>query len=219
LHPGDASSILAGSTTFRSPARALSRTSSNGRTAAFQAEYVGSIPAVRSASRISSEDCRPQNGTRGRDSLSALRPTYSMDGSSSSKRLNPGSTPGWGTSLPVLTDSEPGLRSRASRFDSSRGGCRDFALVLADPGLRFLNATFGCDSRRGHRTLCLTVFPLPVLADPGAGLRSRPTRFDSSRGGPDPGRARAASERTRHSTRSRSERRTHHVEATVRFCR
>src|SRR5689334_20790437 len=72
LHPGDASSSLADSTT---------RTSSKGKTAVFQAAYAGSIPAVRSTSRFSEEDRGPQNRARGFDSLSALAPLAQRMGS------------------------------------------------------------------------------------------------------------------------------------------
>ena len=74
------------------------RTSSNGRTPAFQAADAGSIPAVRSARADSLARGVVCNTTaRGFDSLSALRPACSMDEPPSSKRSAPGSNPGRGT--------------------------------------------------------------------------------------------------------------------------
>src|ERR1700722_16249221 len=78
----------------------VSRTSFNGRTAAFHTADAGSIPAVRSLSRFSEEDRGLQNRARGFDSLSALRPTRPTEGHSPSKRSDPGSIPGWGAPRP-----------------------------------------------------------------------------------------------------------------------
>ena len=93
MHPGDASSNLADSTT---------RVSFNGRTAVFQTADVGSIPIARSVPIV----CPYRLGVR----------------TSAPQVENAGANPARDALLPVLPEADTGLRSRLTRFDSSQGG-------------------------------------------------------------------------------------------------
>ncbi len=190
--------------TFHRPLRGASllRTSSNGRTAVFQAAHAGSIPAVRSTRaepRVRIAVCKTAREGATPSRLSAPRARWT-----SHRPLNGHlrvRIPGGALRRCHLAVQEAGLSSRATwvrippptpppcpdgfRPRSPKPGSevrllagRLQALVLAAPGLRFLNAMLGCDSRRGRERSV----SLPVLAAPGIGLRSRLARFDSSQG-------------------------------------
>ncbi len=125
-------------------------------------------------SRSSSEDRRLQPGARGRDSLSALHaPLASRKRPSSSKRLHPGSSPGWGTaSSPSSSGKDTGFslrkrgfNSRWGRLSPRLGGSEHQATNLVVE-VRFL----------AGRPLVL------VRPECRLSLRSSMARFDSTRG-------------------------------------